>query len=78
MYTHKYFTTSTHLPHVPQLLSKLDRQAYNVVFTDRHDLHGISVLVVEDVAAHVMRDQLLGCLISVKGKHKYLFKGTYK
>ena len=54
----------TDLPDTPEGVGQLRRQADDVVLADGHDLHRGRVLVVEDVGAHVVRDQLLGVLMT--------------
>ena len=54
---HAYLSKST------QGVGQLGGQTHHVVFADRHHFNADSVLVVVNVAAGVLRDQLLGVLI---------------
>ena len=53
-----------HLSHVAELLGESSGQAHDAVLDHRHNLHGERELVVVRVAVDVVRDQLLGLLVT--------------
>lgn len=58
------FLHDANLRDSPERSGQLGRQTHDVVLANRHDLNAERVLVVEDVARHVVTDELLGVLVA--------------